>query len=89
MVSEKRIRQMIKIYEEHDELTLQGHAYLDALKWVINDNEPDSNVVNPLLGEVRKTTNGKCKKSPDGKHHFVLPPDSFDSPYCKYCYKGS
>lgn len=28
-----------------------------------------------------------CPESKDGKHKFVLPPDSFDSPYCKHCYK--
>ena len=29
----------------------------------------------------------KCEKSPTGKHDWTLPPDSFDEPYCKYCYK--
>lgn len=29
----------------------------------------------------------KCKKSPTGKYDWTLPPDSFDQPYCKYCYK--
>jgi len=28
----------------------------------------------------------ECKKSPTGKHDWTLPPDSFDEPYCKYCY---
>jgi hypothetical protein len=29
----------------------------------------------------------ECIKSPTGKHEYVLPPDSFDNPYCKHCYK--
>lgn len=31
----------------------------------------------------------KCSKSPNGKHQFVPSPDSFDQPYCKYCYKSN
>lgn len=29
----------------------------------------------------------ECPKSPNGKHEYILAPDSFDNPYCKYCYK--
>ena len=29
----------------------------------------------------------ECEKSPTGKHVYRLPVDSFDVPYCKYCYK--
>lgn len=31
----------------------------------------------------------KCEKSPTGDHEFVMPPDSFDQPYCKHCYKSN
>lgn len=31
----------------------------------------------------------ECSKSPNGKHKYVSAPDSFDNPYCKYCYDGS
>lgn len=34
------------------------------------------------------TSEIECKESPTGKHEFVLPPDSFDKPYCKHCYKS-
>lgn len=29
----------------------------------------------------------KCTKSPDGNHEWILPPNEFESPYCKFCYK--
>ena len=29
----------------------------------------------------------ECKKSPNGKHHYVMSADTFELPYCKYCYK--
>ena len=29
----------------------------------------------------------ECEKSPTSRHCWTLPPDSFDVPYCKYCYK--
>ena len=30
-----------------------------------------------------------CYKAPHKIHEWVMPPDSFDKPYCKYCYKES
>jgi hypothetical protein len=52
----------------------QFDKYTDFLAWLKKDKE-----------QKKK----ECPKSPTGKHEFVLPPDSFDNPYCKYCYKGS
>lgn len=31
----------------------------------------------------------ECESSPTGKHDYVLSADSFEQPYCQYCYKGS
>ena len=40
---------------------------------------------NPVL--TVKKNRLECVKSPNGEHKFVPAPDSFDLPYCKYCYK--
>ena len=37
--------------------------------------------------EDRRSQPKKCLKSPTGKHEFVPAPDSFDDPFCKYCFK--
>ena len=31
----------------------------------------------------------KCESSPTGEHEYVMPPDSFDQPFCKHCYKSN
>jgi len=39
--------------------------------------------------QVKKHIKCECPKSPDGKHHYVPAPDSFDQPYCKHCYNSN
>ncbi len=37
---------------------------------------------------VKKNLTHACPKSPTGKHEYTMGPDSFDTPYCKYCYNS-
>jgi hypothetical protein len=38
---------------------------------------------------IKSTKKEFCLKSPTGKHEYTVSSDSFEQPYCKYCYKGS
>jgi len=49
----------------------------------------DTNIIICLPEENKEQKKVKCKKSPDGEHDYIMSSDSFDSPYCRYCYKGS
>ena len=67
----------------------------------IEKNPPPSSKVTPFKkdGPMQNYLEGKdafgnpmrnhhveCPKSPTGKHVFIPAPDSFDLPFCKYCY---
>ena len=52
--------------------------------------KPDTQKTTPNnseLAQYPKSKKPKCDKSPDGEHHYVMPRDSFELPYCKHCYK--
>jgi hypothetical protein len=36
----------------------------------------------------RNLKKNECSKSPNGEHEYISAPDSFDLPYCKYCYSN-
>jgi hypothetical protein len=39
--------------------------------------------------DVKPKIKSECPKSPNGKHEYILAPDSFDLPFCKHCYKSN
>jgi hypothetical protein len=62
--------------------------------FILTEGPWDNPVISEeLYNEIKDTLQQAnadiCLKSPDGKHEYVPPPDSFDNPYCKHCYKGS
>lgn len=66
-----------------------AHRFSKNKEYVVTQ---DDTVNNPTLGEYwmvkpDKKKKTKCKESPNGEHKYIPPPDSFDLPYCKYCYK--
>lgn len=69
-------------------------VYREGKGEIIESREATKAIGNKTVQLFKQKLNSKleekeCPKSPTGKHEYALPPDSFDNPYCKYCYKGS
>ena len=81
------------IHEERDDDYTIGYGFTNDLRTILNWKEKMDecgNIEDCKILEVKEVDVGVfCKHSSDGKHVFVMSPDSFDSPYCKYCFKGS
>ena len=68
-----------KVTADLAENHLKDNASIDILR----------NDINKLIDIIYSSKREWCRKSQSGKHEYILPPDSFDQPYCKHCYKGS
>jgi len=66
-------------------IDLQGGFF--ALQDLSSEKGDVQVIENVNMDECLPIVKVECERSPNGKHSYILAADSWEQPYCKYCYK--